>query len=75
MSYANKATALETLDVFVESTDSGSATRDAILMEVTRAIFSHQPTGYLKSSQAEAGQSSVVMEVLKNVSHTGKAPD
>ncbi len=40
--------------------------RNAILLELTRAIFANHETGYLKSSKDNPGPSSQIVEITKN---------
>jgi hypothetical protein len=62
----HKAHALKTFQAFVQASDN-PAVKDAVLMETTRAIFSHSPTGYLKGDVATESPSRVV-EIMKGTS-------
>jgi hypothetical protein len=61
---AHRQNALATFETFVSAASDG-ATKNAVLLEATRCIFSPSVTGYL-GAEEDTGNSRVV-EVLKNV--------
>lgn len=62
----HRANALKTFQAFVKASDS-DATRDAVLLETTRAIFSNTPSGYLDSADAASDVAGTkVFEVIKS---------
>jgi hypothetical protein len=63
----HRATALQTFETFVNST-TDEQTRNAILMETTRSIYTHVSTGFLGNE--EAPSSTQVVEILKSLGPT-----
>lgn len=61
----NKQNALSTFETFV-SASRDEETKNAVLMQTTRAIFSNLPSGYLKNESAEDGTSQII-EIAKSV--------
>lgn len=62
----HRANALKTFQAFVKATTDDS-TRDAVLMETTRAIFANSPSGYLDSADANSDSSgNKVLEIVKS---------
>jgi hypothetical protein len=59
----HKAHSLKTFRAFVSATDDESV-RDAVLIETTRAIFSHGASGYISSEPGGEGSSKVI-EIIK----------
>lgn len=60
----HRANALKTFQAFVKAADD-AATRDAVLLEATRAIFSNSPSGYLDSADYSADAGTKVFEIFK----------
>ena len=63
--YRFKALGLQTFRAF-SSGASDAQTKDAVLMETTRAIFSVQDSGYIDSSSGGDSETKVV-EIVKSV--------
>lgn len=62
----HRANALKTFQAFVKATGN-DATRDAVLIETTRSIFSNSPSGYLDSADAASDVAGTkVFEVIKS---------
>lgn len=61
----NKQNALSTFETFV-SAARDEETKNAVLMQTTRAIFSNLPSGYLKNESADDGTSQII-EIAKSV--------
>ena len=57
--------ALETFETFENGTSDG-ATKDAVLVEATRCIFSHRPSGF-GQQEADAAPASHMLELTRNV--------
>jgi ElaB/YqjD/DUF883 family membrane-anchored ribosome-binding protein len=66
----HRQTALTTFKTFVNSTDDPS-TRNAVLVQSTQAIFTPQPSGYLKTD-TEIPQMSQITEIVRGVTGTDK---
>lgn len=67
----HKAHSLRTFQAFVQATEN-PAVKDAVLMETTRAIFSHNQTGYLKADGAPDNPSRIV-EIIKGNSEASSS--
>lgn len=63
----HRQNALNTFETFVKAANDDEQTKNAILLEVTRTIFSSQQTGYL-SNEGENEPSNKIIEIIKNVS-------
>lgn len=63
----HRQNALSTFETFVKSSGEDPIVKNAILMEVTRTIFSPQSTGFSSSDNDSESQSKVV-EIVKNIS-------
>jgi hypothetical protein len=61
----HRQTALTTFQIFVASTDD-KGTRNAVLVQSTQAIFSPQPSGYLKA-ETDMPQVSQVTEIARGI--------
>lgn len=61
----NKQNALSTFETFV-SAARDEETKNAVLIQTTRAIFSNLPSGYLKNESADDGSSQII-EIAKSV--------
>lgn len=68
---AHKANALKSFQAFVNAT-SDEATKNAVLLETTRSIFSIGTTGYLEQSDSGSDSGSKVMEIVKNTTSAVK---
>ena len=66
----HRQTALTTFTTFVNSTDD-AATRNAVLVQSTQAIFSPQPSGYLKTD-TEMPQMNQVTEIVRGIAGKDK---
>lgn len=64
----HRQNALQTFETFVQASDD-SETKDAVLLEATRSIFSAQPTGFLRRD-GERESPSTVIEVLRRITTT-----
>jgi len=60
----HKAHSLKTFRAFVSATDDESV-KDAVLLETTRAIFSHSSSGYV-ASESHSDQTSKIFEIFKS---------
>lgn len=68
----HRANALKTFQAFVKATGN-ETTRDAVLMETTRAIFANSPSGYLDSADAASeGSGTKILEIIKSTASTAK---
>lgn len=68
----HRANALKTFQAFVKATTNDS-TRDAVLMETTRAIFANSPSGYLDSTDANSDAAGTkVLEIVKSATTSAK---
>lgn len=63
---AHRETAITTFKAFMASTEDEN-TKNAILSFACQAIFSNQPSGYLKN-EAESVQNSQIVEIVKSLS-------
>jgi DNA phosphorothioation-dependent restriction protein DptG len=61
----HRQNALRTFETFAAATED-KTTKDAVLLQTTKAIFEPQTSGYL-TGEAEKVPSGAVVEVLKNV--------
>jgi hypothetical protein len=62
----HRQNALNTFETFVLSSGEDKTIKDAILMEVTRTIFSSQNSGF-SSADIDAESPSKIIEIIKNV--------
>ena len=62
-----KAHSLKTFQAFIEASDD-SATKNAVLLETTRAIFGTYNPGYITGQGISNGDSMKVLEFVKDVS-------
>ncbi|MCB9355633.1 MAG: hypothetical protein H6575_13775 [Lewinellaceae bacterium] len=60
----HRSSALQTFQIFTDASADAS-TKDAVLLEATRAIFSSQPTGY-SNNENEAESPSRIIEIIKS---------
>jgi hypothetical protein len=67
----HKATALSTFQTFVSGAGGDADTKNAVLLQATRAIFLPQPSGFLKG-EADAPQFSQVTEVVRDFTEKAK---
>lgn len=63
-----RANGLKSFQAFVAATDD-DATRNAVLLETTRAIFAHAPTGLIDAKAGDSEGSVRVVEVAKDAAH------
>jgi hypothetical protein len=61
----HRANALKTFQAFIKAA-TAEQTRDAVLLETTRSIFSLSPTGYLETSEPAMDTGTKVLEIFKN---------
>lgn len=61
----NKQNALSTFETFV-SAARDEETKNAVLMQTTKAIFSNLPSGYLKNESGEDGSSQII-EIARGI--------
>jgi hypothetical protein len=66
----HRETALTTFATFVGSTDD-PATKNAVLIQSTQAIFSPQPSGYLRMD-TEVPQMNQVTEIVRGIAGKDK---
>jgi hypothetical protein len=59
----HRSKALQTFDAFVWAADDDGQTRNAVLLEATRCIFTAGSTGY--SSDETAGPTDGIVEIVK----------
>ena len=62
----HRQNALRTFETFVSAADD-KETRDAVLLEATRAIFAPQPSGFLRAGH-ETESPSTIIEVIRRFS-------
>lgn len=68
----HRANALKTFQAFTKAA-SDDAARNAVLMETTRSIFAHAPSGFLDSKDTSGDGHLKIVEVVKNVTQTVSA--
>jgi hypothetical protein len=68
----HRSNSLKTFQAFVKAA-SDDASRNAVLMETTRSIFTIAPSGYLDSTDVSSDSSVKIIEVVKNATHTAAA--
>ena len=61
----HRQNALDTFEAFVKSAGDDNQTKNAVLLETTRTIFSNQQTGYL-SGENEVEMPSRIIEIIKS---------
>ena len=67
----HRANALTTFQAFIQATDD-QQTRDAVLLETTRSIFTITASGYIEGGDGGVQDGALkVVEVVKNLTHTG----
>lgn len=66
----HRQNALSTFETFSNASGSDVQTKNAVLMEATRTIFSNQQTGYLHTNETEA--SNKIVEIIKGASSRGE---
>lgn len=63
---SHRATAIQTFESFIAVADKDEGTKQAVLLETTRAIFSHTDTGLIPNSDS-SGSETKIIELLKSV--------
>ena len=63
----HRALSLQTFQAF-SSAATDDATKDAVLMEATRAVFGRMPTGFLDATDSAGPQGVQVVEIAKRLS-------
>ncbi len=67
----HRSNSLKTFQAFIKASNETS-TRDAVLLETTKSIFSVMPSGYIDNEQSSAGKSTNVIEVIKSSASVAK---
>lgn len=67
----HRQNSLRTFETFVSATHD-EETKDAVLLEATRSIFTAQPSGFLRSGK-EAESPSTVIEVIRRINSAGES--
>lgn len=62
----HRKNALQTFQAFVNAPEADAQTKNAVLLEATKCIFSQQPTGYISSEQET--QPSQILEIVRQLS-------
>jgi hypothetical protein len=62
----HRQNALSSFEAFVQAA-LDDATKNAVLLEATRSIFSQQPSGYMTKEPEPTGGSTQILEVIKGV--------
>lgn len=68
----HRANALKTFQAFVKAA-SDESTRNAVLLETTRSIFTNSPSGYLDATESTSDANSKIIEIVKGVAHVPRA--
>ena len=68
----HRSNSLKTFQAFVKAA-SDDASRNAVLMETTRSIFTIAPSGYLDSSDVSSDSGVKIIEVVKSASQAAAA--
>ena len=66
---SHRATAIQTFETFIAAANKDEGTKQAVLLETTRAIFSHTDTGLIPNSDS-GGSETKIIELLKSVPAT-----
>lgn len=66
----HRQNALSTFETFSNASGSDLQTKNAVLIEATRTIFSNQQTGYLHTNETEV--SNKIVEIIKGASSRGE---
>jgi hypothetical protein len=61
----HRRNALRTFQAFVNAPEADAQTKNAVLLEATRCIFSQQPTGYIASEQENSP--SQILEIVRQL--------
>lgn len=61
----HRANSLKTFQAFIKASNEVS-TRDAVLMETTKSIFSVMPSGYIDNEQSSVGKNTNIIEIIKS---------
>ncbi len=67
----HRADSLKTFQAFTQAANE-PAGRDAVLIEATKAIFGHTPSGYIKGSDSDGDSRLTILEVLKQATKPDK---
>lgn len=59
----HRENAISSFEAFVANSSTDAATRDSILLEVTRTIFSNQPSGFIDTTKDESAGN--IVEIFK----------
>jgi hypothetical protein len=62
----HRQNALRTFETFSTSTDDAQ-TKNAVLLEVTHAIFGNQNTGYNSNESSDSDNPNKIIEIFKSV--------
>ena len=63
----HRSNSLRTFQAFIKASNEVS-TRDAVLMETTKSIFSILPSGYIDNEKSASSNNTSIIEVIKNSS-------
>ncbi|MBI5694890.1 MAG: hypothetical protein HZC51_03980 [Nitrospirae bacterium] len=67
----HRANALKTFEQFAKGT-SDETTKNAVLLETTKSIFTHTNTGYIDGDQSQGDGGIRILEMIKNVTTSEK---
>jgi len=70
----HRSNSLRTFQAFTKASNN-TTTRDAVLMEATKSIFSILPSGYIDNERSGATNNTSIIEVIKNSSDIIKKAD
>jgi hypothetical protein len=56
--------ALRTFQAFVDAPEADAQTKNAVLLEATKCIFSQQPTGYIAEQESQPSQ---ILEIVRQL--------
>jgi len=63
----HRSNSLRTFQAFIKASNDVS-TRDAVLMETTKSIFTNLPSGYIDNERSASSSNTSIIEVVKNSS-------
>ena len=63
----HRSNSLRTFQAFIKASNEVS-TRDAVLMETTKSIFTNLPSGYIDNERSAPSNNTSIIEVIKNTS-------
>lgn len=63
----HRENALHTFEAFIKAAEDDQQTKNAVLLQATQSIFSHQQTGYISGDSDSSAPATQILEIFKQV--------